>query len=114
MLADMTTFVRRHIVPPWFSARQRMGRSARPGRDARQLSRRDRPGPGRCRTQHRRPDRSGAPRHRLAEETEYALITANLISRSTAIPVALLEALTRSGTWDHTQALAHAMRPMNP
>ena len=50
----------------------------------------------------------------LVEETEYALITANLISRSTAIPVALLEALVRSGAWDSTQGLAHAMRHHEP
>jgi hypothetical protein len=50
----------------------------------------------------------------LAEEYLYALITANLVSHSTAIPVALLEALARSGTWDTTRALAHAMRHREP
>ena len=57
---------------------------------------------------------AGLPASSLAEETEYALITANLISHSTAIPVALLESLARSGTWDYTQALAHAMRHHEP
>ena len=37
-----------------------------------------------------------------------------MISRSNAIPVTLLEALVRSGTWDSTRALAHAMRHHEP
>jgi hypothetical protein len=54
------------------------------------------------------------PAPSLAEETQYALIAANMISRSNAIPVTLLEALVRSGTWDSTRALAHAMRHHEP
>jgi hypothetical protein len=57
---------------------------------------------------------AGRPASSLAEEHQYALITANLVSRSAAIPVTLLEALARTGTWDSTRALAHAMRHHEP
>ena len=57
---------------------------------------------------------AGRPAPSLAEETQYALIAANMISRSNTIPVTLLEALVRSGTWDSTRALAHAMRHHEP
>ena len=50
----------------------------------------------------------------LAEELQYALIAASLVSRSTAVPTTLLAALARSGIWDSTRALAHAMRHHEP
>ena len=50
----------------------------------------------------------------LAEELQYALIAASLVSRSTAVPATLLAALARSGIWDSTRALAHAMRHHEP
>jgi hypothetical protein len=57
---------------------------------------------------------AGRPAPFLAEEIQYALIAANLISRSNAMPLVLLEALVRSGTWDSARALAHAMRHHEP
>lgn len=50
----------------------------------------------------------------LGTETAYALLTANVVSRSSAIPAGILLALLRSGTWDAARVVFHASRQQDP
>ncbi|MBC6460544.1 hypothetical protein [Actinomadura sp. HBU206391] len=57
---------------------------------------------------------AGRPASALGLETHYALLAANLVSRSNAIPLGLLVALVRTKAWDIARALSHARRLYDP
>jgi hypothetical protein len=57
---------------------------------------------------------NGRPANSLATEMTYAILGANVVSRSSAIPGPLNKALLRAGSWDPERALAHAQRQHDP
>ncbi|XVQ15125.1 hypothetical protein ACQP1W_22120 [Spirillospora sp. CA-255316] len=52
----------------------------------------------------------GRPAPTLGQEIVYAWLASTAVSKSSAIPISLLQALVRTRTWDTTRALANASR----